>query len=139
MRYRRGIAQGEEVEQLLLNRDTMLTEIKFFLKHAQERMKIQYDKHHRELSFQVGDMVFVKFRPYRQHSVLSWSSHKLSPKFAGPFPVMKKIEKVAYEIDLPPEARIHTVIHVYMLKKALGRTESADTLLLNQVTEQGSY
>lgn len=57
MRYGRGIAQGEQAEQLLLNRDAMLTESKFFLKHAQERMKIQYDKHHRELSFQVGDMV----------------------------------------------------------------------------------
>lgn len=52
---------------------------------------------------------------------------------------MKKIEEVAYEIDLPPKAGIHRVIHVYMLKKALGRTESADTLLLNQFTEQGSY
>lgn len=54
-----------------------------------------------ERKLSVGDWVYFKLQPYRQISL--HSSHKirkLSPKFYGPFEVIKKIGTVAYELDL---------------------------------------
>lgn len=69
----------------------MLVEIRYHLKQAQERMKLNYDRKRRELNFSVGDLVYLKLRPYRQHSVLSRSSHKLLPRYAGLFSELVKL------------------------------------------------
>ncbi|KAK4731766.1 hypothetical protein R3W88_024754 [Solanum pinnatisectum] len=46
---------------------------------------------------------------------------KLSPRYVGPYQILKCIEKVAYELDLPNElAPVHPVFHVSMLKKYIG-------------------
>ena len=43
---------------------------------------------------------------------------KLSPKFFGPFEILKRIGKVAYEFTLPPTlVGLHNVFHVSMLRK----------------------
>jgi hypothetical protein len=50
---------------------------------------------------------------------------KLAPLFYGPFSVLCKVREVAYELDLPFEARIHRVFHVSQLKPKLGSTSTA--------------
>ena len=43
---------------------------------------------------------------------------KLSPRFVGPFEILKRIRKVAYELALPPTlVGVHNVFHVSMLRK----------------------
>ena len=43
---------------------------------------------------------------------------KLHPRYVGPFEVMKKVGKVAYELALPSYmCNVHNVLHVSMLKK----------------------
>ena len=43
---------------------------------------------------------------------------KLSPRFVGPFEILKRIGKVAYELALPPTlAIVHNVLHVSMQRK----------------------
>ena len=43
---------------------------------------------------------------------------KLSPRFFGPFEILKRIGKVAYELALLPTlAGVHDVFHVSMLRK----------------------
>ncbi|XP_070013958.1 uncharacterized protein [Nicotiana sylvestris] len=42
----------------------------------------------------------------------------LSPRFIGPFEILKQVGEVAYELDLPPSlAGVHPVFHVSMLQR----------------------
>ncbi|WMV50782.1 hypothetical protein MTR67_044167 [Solanum verrucosum] len=46
---------------------------------------------------------------------------KLSPRYVGPYRILKRIGKVAYELELPVElAAVHLVFHVSLLKKCVG-------------------
>ncbi|GJT96460.1 putative nucleotidyltransferase, ribonuclease H [Tanacetum coccineum] len=85
---------------------------------AQDRMRNQANSQQRELSFQVGDYVFQKIQPYRQRSLAKRRYEKLSPRFFGPYRVKRVVGPVAYELQLPSDARIHPVFHVSMLKPA---------------------
>jgi hypothetical protein len=42
---------------------------------------------------------------------------KLAYKYFGSFKILKKVGEVAYQLDLPKEARIHSTFHVSLLKK----------------------
>ena len=42
----------------------------------------------------------------------------LAPRYIGPFPIIKRVEKVVYKLDFPEELKaIHLVFHVSLLKK----------------------
>ena len=46
---------------------------------------------------------------------------KLSPRYIGPFEVLKRVGEVAYELALPPGlSGVHRVFHVSMLKRYHG-------------------
>ncbi|WMV58040.1 hypothetical protein MTR67_051425 [Solanum verrucosum] len=46
---------------------------------------------------------------------------KLSPRYIKPYRIAKRIDNVAYELELPQElAVVHSVFHVSMLKKCMG-------------------
>ncbi|WMV45834.1 hypothetical protein MTR67_039219 [Solanum verrucosum] len=46
---------------------------------------------------------------------------KLSPGYVGPSNILKRIGKVAYELELPAElAAVHLVFHILLLKKCVG-------------------
>ena len=65
---------------------------------------------------------------------------KLSPRYIGPYEIVRRIGAVAYELDLPSDLEsVHPVFHVSMLRKCIGdpsRIFPVDDL---QVTEQLSY
>ncbi|TYJ97418.1 putative DNA/RNA polymerases superfamily protein [Cucumis melo var. makuwa] len=91
--------------------------IKENLKIAQDRQKSYADKRRRDLEFQIGEQVFLKSSPWR--GVLHFGRKgKLSPRYTGPYQIIKRVGLAAYRLELPTElARIHDVFHVSMLRK----------------------
>ncbi|KAL4592681.1 hypothetical protein LXL04_005684 [Taraxacum kok-saghyz] len=74
--------------------------------------KVQADRKRKDVEFREGDMVYLKLRPYRQHSIVVRRFQKLAARFYGPFMVKQRIKKVAYTLDL------HPMFHVSQLRKA---------------------
>ena len=71
----------------------------------------------RPIEFEVGDHVFLKVMPKRE-VVRFGKRWKLSPRFIGPFEILKRIGVVAYRLDLPPSmSGVHEVFHIPMLRK----------------------
>ena len=87
------------------------------LQTAQSRQKSYYDNLRRKVEFEVRDMIFLKVAPMK--GVMRFQKKgKLSPRFVGPFKILKHIGKVAYELALPPTILgVHNVFHVSLLRK----------------------
>ena len=46
---------------------------------------------------------------------------KLSPRYVGPYKILKRIGKVAYELELQAKlAAVHPVFYISLFKKCLG-------------------
>jgi hypothetical protein len=89
------------------------------LKIAQSRQKSYADNRRRDLSFEVGDFVYLKVSPMRGMRHFKVRG-KLAPRFMGPFKILEKRGEVAYQLELPPQlSDVHPVFHVSQLKKCL--------------------
>lgn len=89
------------------------------LKTTQSRQKSYVDKRRRDLSFEVGDYVYLKVSPLRGTKRFHVKG-KLSPRFMGPYLVTRRIGKVAYEMELHQElVGVHPMFHVSQLWKCL--------------------
>jgi hypothetical protein len=75
-------------------------------------MKNIADKRRTKRTFELGDEVFVKLQPYAQMTAALRVNHKLSFCYFGPYKIIAKINPVAYEVQIPPESKIHHVFHV---------------------------
>lgn len=127
--YIPGTAKVAAVEKELGDRDVMLRELKKRIQQAQSRMKQIYDLKHQEREFAIGDLVYLKLHPYKQRTLAVRRNFKLSPKYYGPFKVLRKFGAVAYKWELPATAKVHPVFHVSLLKKYIGAGSGVQTQL----------
>jgi hypothetical protein len=89
------------------------------LKVAQTRQKSYADKRRRDLSFGVGDFVYLKVSPMRGTHKFKVKG-KLAPRYVGPFKIIDHKGEVTYQLELPPQLwDVHDVFHVSQLKKCL--------------------
>ena len=72
------------------------------------RQKSYTDVRRRELEFQVDDWFFLKVLPMK--GVMRFGKKgKLSPRYVGPYKILKRIGKVTYELELPAKlAAVHS-------------------------------
>ncbi|WVZ76081.1 LOW QUALITY PROTEIN: hypothetical protein U9M48_024083 [Paspalum notatum var. saurae] len=108
---------------LIKEAEEKVAEIQARLKEAQSRQKSYADNRRRELSFQAGDSVYLKLSPIRGTRRFQVKG-KLAPRYIGPYPLVRRVGKVAYKLQLPESmSDIHDMFHVSQLKKCLRMPE----------------
>ena len=93
------------------------------LKIAQSRQKSYADLKRRTWEPKVGDMVYLRVSPTKGVKRFRVRG-KLSPRYIGPFPILRQNGPVAYELELPEIlSQVHNVFHVSQLRKCLNTLE----------------
>lgn len=128
LKYEEHSTTNVDLERLLKDSDMMLGRIKDQLTLTQQLMKNNANKHRGDVEFKVGDFVYLKLRPYRQHSVTRRVCQKLATKYYGLFEVLERIGKAAYRLKLQEGSKIHPVFHVSLLKFVLGQAAEVNPL-----------
>jgi transposase InsO family protein len=123
-----SIAAPPDVKEILSQHCTRFQVVQDHLRKAQKLMSDQYNKHHRDISFNVGDLVYldssnISITPNASKSKKP-KSKKLSSKFLGPFKILERPSPLNYRLALHPDSRIHPVFHVSLLKPATPRDPS---------------
>jgi hypothetical protein len=99
-------------------------------------MKKWVDAKRRHLEFEEGDLVMMKLFPHQSRRFAK--VHKgLVRRYEGPFPIEKRIGKLAYRSTLPSHLEMHPVFHVSLLKPyhpdkeepSRGKTKRAPTAI----------
>jgi hypothetical protein len=89
------------------------------LKIAQSRQKSYAGRKRKDVSFDVGENIYLKVSPLRGTKRFHVKG-KLAPRYVGPYPIVQRIEKVIYNLELPPElAGVHSMFHVSQLRKCV--------------------
>jgi ribosomal protein L21E len=126
----------QETTEANAEKENMLELLQKNLARAQARMKKYADSQRTERSFELGDMVYLKAKPYREQALGRGTPPKFTPRWYGPFKVLQKIGKVSYKLHLPDGCKLHNVFHVSHLKKHTGPT-AVPHPTLPLVTEDG--
>ncbi|KAL8114656.1 hypothetical protein AgCh_021499 [Apium graveolens] len=112
---------------------------------AQDRQKKYADQTKKDREYEVGDSVLLKVSPWK--GVMRFGKKgKLSPRFIGPFEILRRIGPLAYELALPPNLQqVHNVFHVSMLRKYHADArhvieyEQRDKLFYQQAKRLGNF
>jgi hypothetical protein len=114
--YTTGHAKVQALDRQLVDWEVFIQEIRERLRHAQDLMKQHYDTGHRDISFEVGEWVWLRLHHRQASTITDKTVGKLAPKFYGPFQV-ECIGDLSYRLALPARSQIHNVFHVLFLKK----------------------
>jgi hypothetical protein len=88
--------------EVLKDAETQVQMIQENLKIAQSRQKSYADKRRRDLSFEIGDFVYLKVSPMRDTRRFKVKG-KLAPRYVSPFKIMDRKGEMAYQLELPPQ------------------------------------
>ncbi|GJT07297.1 putative reverse transcriptase domain-containing protein [Tanacetum coccineum] len=96
-----------------------IVQIKSRIQAARDRQKSYANIRRKPLEFQVGDRVMLKVSPWK--GVVRFGKRgKLNSRYVGLFKVIKRVETVAYKLELPQKlSRVHDTFHVSNLKKCM--------------------
>ena len=77
------------------------------LKAAQATQKAWYDRHSRDRAFNPGDKVLV---------LLPTSTNRLLASWRGPYPVVRRVSPVNYEVEMADRRKKKGIFHINMLQ-----------------------
>jgi hypothetical protein len=106
--------QNPAAEAIVDHLKQVRTELRANLERAQEAYKRKFDRKAKPApSFQVRDLVWLN----RRNTETKRPSPKFDFKRFGPFKITKVVgeSKMAFELELPPQCRIHPVFHTHPL------------------------
>jgi hypothetical protein len=104
---------------IIVEAEENVAKVRENLKIAQSRQKSYVDPKRRDISFEVGEHVYLKVSPLRGTKRFHVKG-KLSPRYVVPYPIVKRIGKVAYKLELLLKLTgVHPVFHVSQLRKCL--------------------
>jgi hypothetical protein len=104
---------------ILLEAEENIKMVRENLKIAQSRQRSYADTRRTEVSFEVGDFVYLKVSPIRGVRRFGVKG-KLAPRYVGLYQNLAKRGEVAYQLSLPEGLSVvHDVFHVSQLKKCL--------------------
>ena len=95
---------------------------KLHIEAARSRQKEYADRKRKDVQYKVGDKVWLSTKNLNMRSM---GKHKLTPRFIGPYEVVKEINEVAVKLRLPEHMKMHDVFHIRLLKpyKTDGRVQ----------------
>jgi hypothetical protein len=86
---------------------------------AHDKNKTYYDKSHRPISFETGELVLIK--NHIQSKKIDAITKKLAPKWIGPYKIDKKLTEVSYNIVTVKENKLLGKRHVSEIKPFVKR------------------
>ena len=118
--YLPGSARVAAVDRQLRDRDSFLLDIRDRLVLAQDTMREIHDKKCCFVEFAVGEWVLLRLHHRTAVGITPAAPSKLGPQFFRPYQIIESVGVVAYHLRLPPQAHIHDVFHVALLKRYIG-------------------
>ncbi|UYV62725.1 K02A2.6-like, partial [Cordylochernes scorpioides] len=119
---------GDYVQHLITTAEEARHLAQLHLYRGQEKDRVYYDRKHRPVDYNVGDLVWL-FIPVRKVGL----SEKLIKKYFGPYRITRKLSPVNYEIeaisDSPKHRKIRDTVHVLRMKPYL------DPLLQEEISD----
>jgi hypothetical protein len=104
---------------ILLEAEGNIKMVRENMKIAQSRQRSYADIRRRELSFEVGDFVYLKVSSIRGVGRFGVKG-KLAPRYVALYQILARRGEVAYQLSLPKGLSIvHDIFHVSQLKKCL--------------------
>src|SRR5215510_2007281 len=88
------------------------------LASAQNRQSLYANKHKKAMTFKVGDMVLINTAAMGKCLGLD----AFDDKYAGPYRVIRVFPPNAYELELPPNVKLHNIFNVSKLAPYKCRT-----------------
>jgi hypothetical protein len=97
---------------ILLEAEENVRMVRENLKAAQSRQRSYVDTRRRELSFEVGDYVYLKVSPIRGIKRFRVKG-KLAPRYIRPYQIQARRGEVAYQLSLPEIlSAVHIDVHL---------------------------
>ena len=125
--------------EIIDDAEQMVQAVRENLRIAQSRQKSYADGKRRDLTFSVGDYVYLKVSPMRGIRRFNVKG-KLAPRYVGPFKVLERKGEVAYRLELLLSlSGVHDVFHISQLKRCLRVPEEQAPLDGVDVQEDLTY